>query len=169
MSCSLLYSDAIRGLFACICRVGIFLPFRSHFQFYMDPSRLVRALSLPSDDPRAIHPSLLNAIYLSACNIAGGVLCQYEPIFLSRTRHHLSEQLAYADRILDFLWANMVLGSYFGRLARLVEAYTTITSCARFAIACGLPGTEHSPESPVMPLLPPPISQEELEERVRTN
>lgn len=149
-----------------MCRVGVFLPFRNHFQFYMDPTRLVKALSLPKDHPRAMHPSLLNAIYLSACNIAGGTLGQYEPIFLTRTRKHMTDQLAIADRLLDFLWANMVLGSYFGRLARLVEAYATISSCARFAIACGLPGTEDSPEYPALPLLPPPVNQEELEERV---
>lgn len=113
-----------------------------------------------------MHPSLLNAIYLSACNIAGGTLGQYEPIFLARTRKHMTDQLAIADRLLDFLWANMVLGSYFGRLARLVEACATVASCARFAIACGLPGTEDSPDSPALPLLPPPANPEELEERV---
>ncbi|KAF8320718.1 hypothetical protein DL93DRAFT_1726094 [Clavulina sp. PMI_390] len=146
--------------------VSIWLPFRNHFQFYMDPERFVRAISLPEDHPRSMHPSLLNALYLSACSIAGGELSRYEPIFLARLRQHLAEQLAMADRLLDFIWANVILTSYFGRLARLVEAYATITSCARFAIACGLPGTEHSPEYPNLPLIPPPVDTEEQQERV---
>jgi hypothetical protein len=143
------------------------MPFQSHFQFYMNIDSFMHAISWPSSDPRSIHPSLLNAIYLSACNLAQGTLTDFEPTFLERTRYHLQLQLSFADRLLDFCWANVILGSYYGRLARLNEVYTTINACARFAIACGLPGIEQ----PVTagrpsPLLPPPADREEVEERV---
>lgn len=123
------------------CRVGLFLPYRSQFQFFMDVSRFLELLALPPESPDSIHPSLLNSIYLAACCLAGGQLTKFEPLFVERTRHWLQQSLAFADRLTHFLWASIVLGSYLARVHRLQESYAIISSASRFALACGLDGS----------------------------
>lgn len=135
--------------------IGLFLPYRSQFQFFMDVPRFLKLLLLPPAEPSSIHPCLLNSIYLAACCLSGGHLTRFEPYFVERTRHHLQESLAYADRLTHFLWASIVLGSYFARVHRLEESYVVISSASRFALACGLNGsadeTSTSRQAPTSP------------------
>lgn len=152
----------------------------------MDVSRFLDLLALPQSHPESIHPCLLNACYLVACCLAGGSFAALEPVFVERTRHHLHQSLAYADRLTHFLWASIILGSYFARVRRLQESYAVISSAARFALACGLDGSEPGPldvNSPGSPqssssyfsdgsdnnrfLLGPPKDHAEALERVR--
>lgn len=77
---------------------------------------------LPPSHPSAIHPALMNAMYLAACSCAGGIFWDLEPVFLERTRRQLEEALAFADRLTHFLWGNVILTSYYLRYGRSVEA-----------------------------------------------
>lgn len=103
-------------------RVRVFLAFRRHFHFYMNVPTFLRNCRLPASHPNAIHPALLNAVYLAACSCAGGVFWDLEPIFLDRTRRYLDEALAFADRLTHFLWGNVVLASYYLSYGRSMEA-----------------------------------------------
>ncbi|KAF8323982.1 hypothetical protein DL93DRAFT_59946 [Clavulina sp. PMI_390] len=151
--------------------IGLFLPHRSQFQFYMDVPYFLHHLSLPPTHPDSIHPCLLNACYLGAVTIAGGRFASLQPYFLKRTRHFLQQSLMLADRITHFLWASMVLGCYFGRVKRLQESYVVVSSAARLALACGLgrdaDGGMESDCQPSQPLLPPPRDEAEALDRIR--
>ena len=97
------------------CRIRMFLPYRSHFMFYMDLSRFMVDVRLPASHPRSIHPALLNVIYLYSSSLAGGYLASYQAHFLVRARRELEASLAYADRLPHFLWASVLLGMYYVR------------------------------------------------------
>ncbi|KAF9512534.1 hypothetical protein BS47DRAFT_1054082 [Hydnum rufescens UP504] len=118
--------------------VRIFLPFRSHYLFYVDPSKFLRRVLLNPLHPRSIHPVLLNAIYVVACSIGGGSWSHFEPIFLVRTRTHLEHSLALADRLTHFMWASVILGQYYGLADRQLEAFNTMSPSINFAVGFGL-------------------------------
>ncbi|KAF8304932.1 hypothetical protein DL93DRAFT_411534 [Clavulina sp. PMI_390] len=118
--------------------IKLFLPYRSHYYFFMDVSHFLHCASLPTSDPDSIHPCLLNACYLAGCSSSGGILASLEPYFVKRTRYFLDQALMFADRITHFLWASLVLGCYFIRTRRLEECFTVASAASRFAIACGL-------------------------------
>jgi len=155
----------------------LFLPYRSQFQFFMDVSRFLELLTLPPESPDSIHPCLLNSIYLAACCLAGGRLTTFESLFIERTRDCLQQSLAFADRLTHFLWASIIFGSYFARVHRLQESYAVISSASRFALACGLDGSESNEldsnsddlrgSNQCRSLLPPPKDSTEVLERIR--
>lgn len=123
-------------------------------------------VSLFNDD--TAHPCLVNAISLAACSSAGGRFAEFEAPLLERTRHHMYACLEYADRLTHFLWASVILASYYRQNARLLEASTTIATAVRFAMACGLPGLHRiASEDASIPLLPEPTTQDEYDDRVR--
>lgn len=146
---------------------------------------LLEAVKKPETDAISLHPALLNAIYLAACYVNGPPLERFTSFFLERTRHHMHQSLANADRLTHFMWASVILGSYYIRNFRLHEAYTIISSCARFAAACGLDVTGSRADCPdsdyasldiydsagaVIPspcLLPPAADEADELERVR--
>lgn len=80
----------------------------------------------------------------------------------------MENSLRDMDRLTHFMWASVVLGSYFTNVGRLTEAYAVIGACARFAFACGLDGmTVLNRASPAdCPLLSPPASEAEAKDRI---
>lgn len=154
-----------------ISRVQLFLPFRIQFHFYMDVSHFIDLFLNRAD---YFHPSLLNAIYMAACSIAGGRLGDFVEYFRECTRVHIQESLANADRMTHALWAALILGCHATRNYRIAEAYAIVSSAASFAVACGLDfvtprddldasaGTTYTSG-----LLPPPTSKAEVLERSR--
>lgn len=149
-------------------RTRLFLPFRLQFHFYMDVSFFLQSLARPSRDLTSPHPALMNAIYLAACRILGGRYAAFEPYFLQATRKDLAEALRDADRLTHFMWASVILGAYYEMSHRTTESYATISSCATFALACGLdcvaPG--YTSRAANHPILPPATSLEEAKDRV---
>ncbi|KAF8312622.1 hypothetical protein DL93DRAFT_1293104 [Clavulina sp. PMI_390] len=156
-----------------LCRIGLFLPYRSHYYFFMDVNYFLHCASLPQSHPDAIHPCLLNAIYLGACSSSGNALATLQPFFIKRTRHFLNQSLMYADRITHFLWASMVFACHLGRFHRMNEAYVVVSSAARLASACGLADSvnpDGKMENECLPnesLLPPPKNDDEAIDRIR--
>lgn len=86
----------------------------------MDVPTFLYNVRLPPHYPNAIHPALLNAIYLAACSC--GVFTHLESYFLEKTRRCLEDNLSYADRLTHFLWANVILTSFYLQNGRVVEA-----------------------------------------------
>ncbi|KAF8320003.1 hypothetical protein DL93DRAFT_1921133 [Clavulina sp. PMI_390] len=153
----------------------LFLPYRSHCHFYMDLNYFFRCAFLPPDDPEALHPGLLYAIYQAACIFADGPLRALHPCFLSLAQQYLALSLAEADRLTHYLWAQIILGACFTCRGRSKEAYLAITGAARLALACGL-GVVEDPmtggrrsisvvENAEMPLLQPPRNKAEESDR----
>lgn len=122
----------------------------------------------PPGDPSRIHPALLNAIYASACCVAGGRLSSLKEYFKDQTRYYLQKALEGVDRLTHFLWASVVFGSFLTNVGHLKEAYAVLSSCAKFAVACGLDGITHlnSISDVEYRLLPPPADEDELADRV---
>ncbi|KAF8319857.1 uncharacterized protein EI90DRAFT_3081670 [Cantharellus anzutake] len=116
----------------------LLLPFRGQFHFYVHIPRFLHKIRLQPSDAQAVHPALLNAVFLAACNVGGGFMATYETLFLNRTRHFLQQSLAMADRLVDFMWANVLLVSYYIRVGRVVEAHNALASTVRFAVGAGL-------------------------------
>ena len=137
----------------------------------MDVPYFLRCFSLPPSDPESIHPCLLNACYLAACAGGGPILATLQPFFIQRTRHFLNQALMYADRILHFLWASIVLTCHLARRRRLDESYAIISSAAHFASACGLTDGIRTMEGVDYQvgerLLPPPKDETEAIGRIR--
>ncbi len=128
----------------------------------MYPPRLLFRLRLPSDHPNSIHPALLNSLYLAACSISGGQMSGYELRFLNQARMESEHALAFVDRLVDFMWASVVLASYYLRRGRIVEAHNSISGAVSFAMAVGLhraPGTIVSESR----ILPPPAEIEKYD------
>jgi hypothetical protein len=88
-------------------------------------------------------------------------MTSFEPLFLQRARQHLDSSLAYADRLLDFLWANVTLTPHYGRKGRLTESQQMTSTAVRFAIACNL----HQPDIPSPLLKEAPRNHIEAAER----
>lgn len=128
-------------------------------------------LTRPAEDPMSFHPAFLNAIYANACFFEGDELAAFAPYFARQTQYYLHESLAYADRLTDFMWASVMLGSYMIGIHSLDEAYAVVSACVRFALACGLDGAvpvtgDDSSPRPQIPLLDPPLDNEEARNRM---
>ncbi|KAF8304900.1 hypothetical protein DL93DRAFT_413001 [Clavulina sp. PMI_390] len=152
--------------------IGIFLPYRSHFNFFIPLPYFLRCLSLPQSHPNSIHPSLRNACHLAACSILGGRWSQLEPHFAQITRQFLHAALVLPNpqQVIHFLWASSLMASYLARARRIEESYMVITPASYMALACGLLCT-HNPEfednyNPRQFLLPPPVTEEEALHRI---
>lgn len=145
----------------------MFLPFRVHFLFTVDLKVFFTALPYPPEDPRSIHPAILNAIYLASCWIIGGPFNQLKPYFLAQTRLHMARSLETADRLMHFLWASLILGTFFALEGRMNEAYVTVSSGVEFALACGMDmfHYRHRTQTSQTTLLPPPVDEAESIER----
>lgn len=134
-----------------------------------DLSLFFAALSRPPEDPKSLHPSLLNAIYLATCWIVGGELDSLKPHFLEQTRHYVGKAIATGDRLMHSFWAQLILGNVLAIEGRMNEAYVTVSSCVEFALACGLDVVHYRYRTPPAqnPLLPPPLDQDEAMDRLR--
>lgn len=134
----------------------------------MDLEYLIQLLARPSSDPLSIHPCLMNAMYTGACCLTGGSLLSLAPFFMQQTQIYLHQSLEHADRLTHFLWASCIIGTCHLCKGRLTEAYVMITTCAQFALACGLDEVcaGYSMSVPEYPLLPAPSSAEEAKDRV---
>ena len=129
-TCERTLSNLDHALTHIFCSIRLFLPYRAHFMFHLDVPRFISHLQHPNN----IHPALLNVLYMYSCSFSGGLLTSYEPHFLAQARLDLESSLAYADRIEHFMWASVLLGMYYLREGRVVEAYTTISALVRFAV-----------------------------------
>lgn len=109
-----------------------------------------------------MHPGLLNAIYLAACSLGGGILLQHVEYFVAETQAQLQQSLTLADRITHFLWGSILLSTWFARAGRLVESYVCMVSTVRFAVGCGLVDS-------VAGILPPPSAIDDAIERVHVS
>ncbi|KDQ10710.1 hypothetical protein BOTBODRAFT_57914 [Botryobasidium botryosum FD-172 SS1] len=117
--------------------IDIFLPHRYQAGLDFNVPRFLESLSLPED--QGPHPAYIDTMCLIACAFSRKPhLQKFEEKLLLQARHNLDQSLAQADRLLDFIRASSLLARYYGFRARFVEGYTTITACARFALACGL-------------------------------
>lgn len=127
------------------------------------------ALSYPPEDPRGVHPALLNAIYLASCWIVGGELDFLKKYFLAQTRYYMAKALEAGDRLMHFLWANLILGNFLAFEGHMNEACVTASSCVEFALACGLDVVHYrNTTSPAQaPLLSPPADGADAIDRVR--
>ncbi len=88
----------------------------------------------------------------------------YESQFLAHARTESEHALAFVDRLVDFMWASVILASYFLRCGRIVEAHNTILGTVGFSMAVGLhraPGT-FGPGSIILP----PADEIEKHDRV---
>ncbi|KAF8310886.1 hypothetical protein DL93DRAFT_1566699 [Clavulina sp. PMI_390] len=152
--------------------IGIFLPYRSHFNFCIPLPDFLNRLSIPASHPSSIHPCLRHACHLAACNILGGRWADIEPHFANLTRHFLNKALMLAnpEHITHFLWASTLFACYLARARRVEESFAVITPASHLAMACGLLCT-HNPESesgyaPNQFLLPPPVTEVEALNRI---
>ncbi|KAF8320880.1 hypothetical protein DL93DRAFT_1746854 [Clavulina sp. PMI_390] len=120
--------------------VGLFLPHRSHFQFFFPLSRFLARLSLPSTHPDSVHPCLRNACHLAACSILGGHWSSLETYFIQRTRYFLGQIIMLVDfqHFTQYLWASSLLASYFVKARRLEEAFVIIAAASQLAKGYGL-------------------------------
>lgn len=132
--------------------IRLFLPFRRQFYFFVDVRRLLHGAYLPQSDPDAIHPALLNAIYLAACHVVKGDLSRYENIFLARARAYMDESLAQVDRLTHFLTASLLLSCWYAHSGRLVEAQSSVATTVQFGVACGLHDPTDTSASVMLPL-----------------
>jgi hypothetical protein len=46
----------------------------------------------------------------------------------------MDQALAYADRLLHFTWASVILSTYYGRAGRVLECHNTVSTAVRFAL-----------------------------------
>lgn len=153
-----------------IGRIRLFLPYRTHlFYFLANLREFWTALSYPPEDARGIHPALMNAIYLATCWIVGGELDFLKGFFLAQTRYYLGKALETGDRLIQFLWANIILGNFLSLEGRTNEAYVTISSCIDFALACGMDVLHYRKTTPPAQttLLPAPTDETDAVDRIR--
>jgi hypothetical protein len=108
--------------------LSIFLPHRDQFNFDLDLERFEARLLLPSTDPDALHPCLVNAVALAACSCAGSDLRAFETVFLERTQRQCERSLANADRLEHFLWSSVIVGWYWTRVGKILNAHSVSTS-----------------------------------------
>ncbi len=84
------------------------------------------------------------------------MLSGFEPLFLSHTRSHLEQSLAYVDRLVHYMWASVILVSYYMRVGRVMEAHNTISAIVCLAVGAGIHGsirTDEQREQPAEGLL----------------
>lgn len=154
--------------------VDLFLPHRNKCALELHIPKFLASLCLPSTSEHSPHPALVDAMCLAACALSRKpAFRRHEPYLLSQTRKHLAESLAQADRLFDFVRASAILARYLTFRGRHLEGYSTISTCAQFAIACRL----HKITSRVWTesslwslsqgsLLAPPMDSVELGERI---
>lgn len=135
--------------------------------------RFLASLSLPAD--KGPHPALIDAMCLTGCALSRKPhLRKHEPYLLAQTRKHLEQSLSQADRLLDFIRASGLVTRYYAFRARFLEGHTSIETCAKFTIACGLHKIKsrvcgsHAvwDGSPSKVMLPPPADDIEVGERI---
>ncbi|KDQ16371.1 hypothetical protein BOTBODRAFT_261616 [Botryobasidium botryosum FD-172 SS1] len=159
--------------------INIFLPHRLQCSMNIHVPRFLARIDLPSSDPGAVHPALINAMCLIACGLLApeplaAPLAALEAQFIKETRFHLPLSLALADRLIDFLMASCLLGWYYAGKGRLTEAHLALASASRFAAGCGLhqissrsvEALEAQRDRGSRSLLGPPADSLELAERI---
>ncbi|KAF8310933.1 hypothetical protein DL93DRAFT_1520964 [Clavulina sp. PMI_390] len=152
--------------------VRCFIPFRRQFAFFWDASRLARRASLTPSEPDALHPALLNAMYLAACQQTKGALANFEHMLLARTKAYLDEAFAtLADpyRFTHVLAASLLLVGWYLKAGRTMEAESAISSTVHYAVACGLHDPNSMSSSPPSIMLPAPSPSDEPELSDRRN
>ena len=94
----------------------------------------------------------------------------HKPLFLSHMCLHLENSLAYVDRLVHYMWASVILTSYYMQVGRVMEAHNTISATACLAVGAGIHGsiqTDEQRQSPAEGLLTlPPVDAVKNLERV---
>ncbi|KAF8528179.1 hypothetical protein BU17DRAFT_61477 [Hysterangium stoloniferum] len=164
--------------------INIFLPHRHQCGFEVNSSRF--QASINSADPP--HPALLNAIYALACHFSmSPILSPHETRFVGRALKSISAALEASDRLVHVVQASCLLAILFFAKGRLLEGYYHAGAASRLAVGLGLhqismppewsspegsPGSSassswsHSPGG--SSVLPPPVNNVELGERILT-
>lgn len=108
----------------------------------IDGRDLLHSLSHPASARSALHPSLINALYLHASTLAppDHYLRAHQSRFLKRTQDAINASLELPDSHLfvDTLRAQCLLATWYIRMARTLEGYSVISTAARLAVGCGL-------------------------------
>lgn len=101
-------------------RIKIFFE-TSRTGYTVHKPRFFKSLNLP---PKyRPHPCLLNVIFLIACHHSQDpLLTVHQEVFLARSRKHLQASLKNRDRLLHFLSGSTLLGYYFLKSGRFLEA-----------------------------------------------
>ncbi|KDQ18837.1 hypothetical protein BOTBODRAFT_477223 [Botryobasidium botryosum FD-172 SS1] len=126
--------------------------------------------SLYNPDPNTgLHPALRNAVFLLACGYYQGPFAQLEPLFLQRTKYHLGQSLALADRLLDYVEAYILFTIYHGLKGRYFQGIRNIAAAVAFAFACGLHALRPPEWRPAdsSSLLPRTLCRSEIRHRIR--
>ncbi|KDQ07872.1 hypothetical protein BOTBODRAFT_38433 [Botryobasidium botryosum FD-172 SS1] len=152
--------------------IDAFLQYRFQCALEFHIPRFLASLSLPPE--KGPHPALIDTMCLIACAFSRKrYMRKHEPYILSQARMHLAQSLAQADRLFDFIRASTLLSRYYAFRGRFIEAFTTISTCAKFTIACQLHKIKSCVWSEPSPddvwsksLLPPPADSIELAERI---
>jgi hypothetical protein len=90
-------------------------------------------------------------------------MLSYEAVFLPRVRKLMQQCLAFADRLMHFMWASILLGLFYTRAGRTLEAYSIISATVRFAIGCGV--DSEGEQEHVSAILPPVMDKMDSRER----
>ncbi|KDQ14615.1 hypothetical protein BOTBODRAFT_335658 [Botryobasidium botryosum FD-172 SS1] len=148
--------------------VNIFLE-NEHQQTH-DPRPSDFYLSLYDPNPDiGLHPALRNATFLWACSCDPNHLSRLEPLFLRRTIYYSNKSLALADRLLDFIEAQVLLAMYYLNGNRYLQGMRNLAATMAFAVACGLHALRPPTWNPAnsVSLLPPTLCRTELKRRIR--
>ncbi|KDQ16210.1 hypothetical protein BOTBODRAFT_257159 [Botryobasidium botryosum FD-172 SS1] len=107
-----------------------FAKYEHQFTHDLLPAEFYESLRDPDPDTGP-HPGLRNVIFLIACHYSPGPLSILESVFLRRARSHLSESLARTDRLLDYVEAQTLLGTYYINKGRCSKYGSHDDACCR--------------------------------------
>ncbi|KDQ21138.1 hypothetical protein BOTBODRAFT_193357 [Botryobasidium botryosum FD-172 SS1] len=150
--------------------LDIFIEHRYQCSFDFSVSRFLESLAFPPTHAKSPHPALVNSMMLHACRFAHPSFQQHERLFFNRLRMALAQSIAYADRLVDFLRASALVGSFFYFKGRLLEGHSYVSTAVRFGMALGLheiTSLNLSAQAP-NPLLAPAEDIIELGDRIST-
>ncbi|KDQ19094.1 hypothetical protein BOTBODRAFT_28587 [Botryobasidium botryosum FD-172 SS1] len=148
--------------------IDVFLHYRSHAGFDLDPSTFWALTSRLRARHAKHDPCVLNAMYLIGC-FFHPAFRHYQQHFLSRTRRSLMNWASRGgepEETLGFIEGNALLACYYYFNGRMLEGLNHAGIAIQFSIACKLhvlcpPWTSESY------LVPRNLTQEELNHRVR--
>jgi hypothetical protein len=112
-----------------VFRINRFIENRGALPMEFHVPRFLSSLSLPATDPKSPHPALLDAMCLMACYFERGFFHQYEEYFLTRFRKSMQDSLAFADRLMDFVKASLIVSMWHFFKTPLVPVAHNQTAC----------------------------------------
>lgn len=121
--------------------LDFFLPHASQFGFFLNSFRFrEQALLLPRHPSRP-SPALTSSVYLWGVHLSqSDAFLMFEPKLLRRAVQEVASAIndLRSDNILHVIQAQVLLGYYFFRNRRFVEAQYHASGALSLALACGL-------------------------------